>query len=214
MLRQWVGLGVLIFCFGLPEAHAVEDCGIPELLAPSEVDIASAKPRFEWNPVANAKRYRLWLESRLPEGRVLSTNDIQTTSTSWVPPAALTENRALLKVKLTAICDEDGANSEALPITPPFARFRINTSASCVLPTDPVVTLKAKGAEVSWAAIAGENYYELALFSGVEAKLAQKKEIRNTKFQLDPLPPGLWIISVRPRCPSGYGAYRSRVLSL
>lgn len=206
-------LGALVFCFGLSDIHAEEACDTPQLLSPSGIDIANAKPRFEWTTIADAKRYRLWLESRLPEGRVLFTHDIQTTSTYWIPPAALTETRALLKVKLTAICGEEAGN-DAMPVRPPFARFRIDTSVSCALPAAPVITLSGQGAEVSWSAVAGAEYYELSAYSGVEAQLARKSESRVTKFQFDRLSPGVWVIAVRPRCSSGYGAYRFRVLNL
>lgn len=194
--------------------QAQETCGTPEFLSPAVTDIANPRPPFEWSPVLNAKRYRLWLESRLPEGRVLSTYDIQTTLTHWIPPAALTETRALIKVKLTAICGEDGGNSEALPVNPPFARFRIDTSASCILQETPAVTLASQGAEINWPVVAGADYYELATYSGADAKLVHKNEVRNTRFRLEALTPGVWIISVRPHCLTGFGAYRFRVLNL
>lgn len=186
---------------------------MPVLISPAQVDIIDAKPRFEWTSVANAKRYRFWLESRLPEGRVLSTYDIQTPTTSWIPPAALTETRALLKVKLIAMCDER-ENNDATPVAPPFVRFRIDTSVGCVIPSAPIVSLVGQQADVSWPAVVGADYYELSTFFGYEAKFNRKNETRNTKFQLESLSSGVWTIAVRPHCPSGYGAYRFKVLNI
>ena len=210
---QW-GFSALVFCLALSDSQAQQTCGTPNLLSPAHTDITNAKPRLEWTPVAKAKHYRLWLESRAPEGRVLFTHDIQTAATYWTPPAALTETRALVKVKLTAICDGDGERADATPVSPPFTRFRIDTSANCVLPSDPRVTLAGSGADISWPGVAGADYYELSVFSGVEAKLARKNESRKTRFRLDALSPSVWMIGVRPHCPSGFGAYRFSVLNL
>ena len=210
---QW-GFSALVFCLALSDSQAQETCGTPSLLSPAQTDITNAKPRFEWTPVAKAKHYRLWLESRVPEGRVLFTHDIQTAATYWTPPAALTETRALIKVKLTAICDGDDERGEATPVSPPFTRFRIDTSASCVLAAAPAVTLAGQGAELSWPAVAGANYYELGTYSGVEGKLTRKNESRVTTFKLKDLAPGVWVIGVRPRCSTGFGAYRFSVLNL
>lgn len=211
--RQAPRIGVLLLCLSYLESHARETCATPVIISPAEVDITDAKPRFEWTSVANAKRYRFWLESRLPEGRVLSTHDIQTSATSWIPPAALTETRALLKVKLTAMCNE-GDNNGVTPIAPPFVRFRIDTSVGCVIPSAPMVSLVGQQADVSWPAVVGADYYELSIFFGDEAKLNRKNETRNTKFQLESLSPGVWTIAVRPHCPSGYGTYRFKVLNI
>ena len=208
------GFSALVFCVALSDSQAQQTCGTPSLLSPAQTDITNAKPRFEWTPVAKAKHYRLWLESRVPEGRVLFTHDIQTTATYWTPPAALTETRALVKMKLTAICDGDGERADATPVSPPFTRFRIDTSANCVLAAAPAVTLAGQGAELSWPAVAGANYYELATYSGVEGKLTRKNESRGTTFKLDAVAPGVWVIGVRPRCSTGFGAYRFSVLNL
>ena len=210
---QW-GVSALFFCLALSDSQAQEICGTPTLLSPAQTDIANAKPRFEWTPVAKAKHYRLWLESRVPEGRVLFTHDIQTAATYWTPPAALTETRALVKVKLTAICDGDDERDHTTPVSPPYTRFRIDTSASCVLAAAPSVTLAGQGAKLSWPAVAGANYYELATYSGVEGQLTQKNESPATTFKLDALAPGVWVIGVRPRCSTGFGAYRFSVLNL
>lgn len=211
--RQAPRVGVLLLCLSYLESHARETCATPVLISPAEVDITEAKPRFEWTSVANAKRYRFWLESRLPEGRVLSTHDIQIFATSWIPPTALAETRALLKVKLTAMCDE-GDNNDATPIAPPFVRFRIDTSVGCVIPAAPIVRLVGQQADVSWPAVAGADYYELSTFFGDEAKFDRKNETRNAKFLLESLSPGVWTIAVRPHCSSGYGVYRFKVLNI
>lgn len=211
--RQAPRIGVLLLCLSYIESYAQETCATPVLISPAQVDITDAKPRFEWTSVANAKRYSFWLESRLPEGRVLSTHDIQTSGTSWIPPAALTETRALLKVKLTAMCDE-GDNNDATPIAPPFVRFRIDTSGRCVIPTAPLVQFVGQQVDVSWLAVAGADYYELSTFFGDGAKFDRKNDTRNPRYLLASLSPGVWTIAVRPHCPSGYGAYRFKVLNI
>lgn len=171
-------LCALIICFGIFEVHAEEACDIPLILSPTHTDIGNAKPRFEWTQVANAKRYRLWLESRLPEGRVLMTHDIQTTSTNWTPPAALTETRALLKVKLFAICKEGNDENADMRVTAPFTRYRIDVSSSCILPTNPVVKVIDQHVEVNWPSVEGANYYELMAYSGIEATLVRRSKVK------------------------------------
>lgn len=204
----------IILCFGLIEVHAEETCGIPRILSPTQTTIENPIPRFEWTPVANAKRYRLWLESRIPEGRVLFTHDIQTTSTNWTPPTALTETRALLKIKITAICNEDNEKNIAIPADLPFIRFRIDASSKCTFPIEPIVTADSHEVDVHWPTLAGADFYEVSAYSGTEAKLVQRKETRSTRFQFESLLPGMWAISVRPHCPSGYGAYNFKVFNL
>lgn len=206
--------GVMTLCFCLADVHAIETCSTPIILSPTQTELGDARPRFEWAPVPHAKRYRLWIESRLPEGRLLFNHDIQTTATSWMPPAALTETRALINAKLFAICEEGDEDTAVKPITPPFMRYKIDVSGSCLLPVSPVVKFVDQHVEVTWLAVDGANYYELMVYSGIEAKLARKNETRDTKFQLHSLTPGVWIFSVRPRCSSGFGSYRTQVLNL
>lgn len=212
-------LCVLILCFCRIGVHAEETCGTPILISPARVDIGDVKPRFEWTPVENAKHYRLSLESRLPEGRFLSSYDIQTPGTYWSPPVALTENRALVKLKLLAVCELTAQKGAATPPDPLIASFKIDTgfkvdtNVSCVLSAPPIVTLVEQQAEVSWSAVAAADFYELSVFLGEENKLARKTETLSAKFQLEPLSAGVWAFAVRPHCPSGYGAYRFKVLT-
>ena len=204
----------MTLCLSLFDVHANETCSTPMILFPIQTDLGDARPRFEWAPVPHAKRYRLWLESRLPEGRLLFTHDIQTTATSWMPPTPLTDTRALVKAKLFAICEEGDENPVVKPIVQPFMRYKIDVSGSCLMPESPVVKLVDQHIEVTWPAVDGVNYYELMVYSGTEAKLTRKNETRDTKFQLQSLTPGVWVISVRPRCSSGFGPYRTKVLNL
>ena len=212
-------LFALILCFFRIDIHAEETCGTPILISPARVDLGDVKPRFEWTPVENAKHYRLWLESRLPEGRFLSTYDILTPTTNWSPPIALTESRALVKLKLLAVCDMTAQTSAATPVNPLIASFKIDTNfkadtnVSCVLSDPPIVTLVEQQAEVSWPAVAAADFYELSVFFGEKNKLARKTENLTEKFQLEPLSVGVWAFAVRPHCPSGYGAYRFKVLN-
>lgn len=207
-------LCAVTLCFYLVDVRANEACSSPTIFFPTQTALADARPRFEWAPVPQAKRYRLWLESRLPEGRILLTHDIQTTATNWMPPTPLTDTRALVKLKLFAICENGGADTEMKPVTPPFMRYTIDVSGSCLLPSTPLIKLSDKHLEVTWPTVNGASYYEVMVYSGTDAKLARKNETRDTKFQLQSLTPGVWVISVRPRCSSGFGSFRTQVLNL
>lgn len=206
--------GAMTICFGLGDIHANESCGTPIMLSPTQTDLGDARPRFEWAPVPQAKRYRLWLESRLPEGRLLFNHDIQTSATNWIPPTPLTETRALVKAKLFAICEEASEDTAVKPITAPFMRYKIDVSGNCVLPANPLIKFADQNIEVTWPSVSEANFYEVMLYSGTEAKLARKNETRDTKLQLQSLTPGVWVISVRPRCSTGFGSYRTQVINL
>ena len=212
-LLKW-GSCIFFLLLGAFDVYAQTVCGTPQILFPAQLKIEHAKPRFEWAPVENAKSYRLWLESRVPEGRVLSTHDIQTTATNWTPPSALTETRAFLKVKLIAICNEMSVDPIDVPAQPNFVRYTIDVSESCVITDSPVVKISNPYTEVSWPRVEGVEHYELMLFSGTDAKLFKKTETRNPHFQYEFLTPGVWTVSVRARCPSGYGAFRTKVMNL
>lgn len=208
-----VWASVIVLFSGPFEVYAQTVCGTPQILAPTQTNIDHAKPRFEWTSVENAKSYRLWLESRIPEGRVLSTHDIQTTATNWTAPSALTETQALLKIKLIAICDEMSDPND-IAAQPHFARYIVDVSESCVIAASPLAKVSNSFIDVSWPRVEGADHYELMLFSGTDAKLFKRLDTRDPQFQYERLKPGVWIVSVRARCPSGYGAFRTKVMSL
>lgn len=196
-------------------AFAGHECGIPPILQPrAGAVVTDAKPRIEWGAVVDATRYRLLVEARVPEGRVLSVHDLQTSATSWVAPQALTDRKANVKVKVLAVCGQQDRDEAAAAIDPPQLRFRIDVTGACTLSSDPVVRGDEQSKEVSWAPTPGAQSYELAVYSALNGRLLSRTETRQAGLRLAPLPPGAWVVGVHPRCAVGQGASRFAVVNV
>jgi hypothetical protein len=74
--------------------------------------------------VRDANAYRVRVQSRVPDGRVLAFHDSVVSTTEFVPPRPLAEHRAKVTVRLNAVC---GAETSAETVS----TFAIDTSALC-----------------------------------------------------------------------------------
>lgn len=201
-------IGVLLDCTPL-RAEAV--CGTPKLKIADHSTLASAKPQLEWDSVPGAVAYQLSVESRIPEGRTLATYDIRTESLNWLPPAALTDFRAVVKGTLSAICDQADGRTTRGPSTP--FRFYIDTGLLCGLRANPEINAKEGAIYAEWPAVDGAEYYEVTVFSATDGKVAKRQDVRATNVQLLQIVPATdaYVVSVRPRCSAGFGLHRFKV---
>lgn len=208
----WILISVGVLFIGTPLARAEAVCGTPKLKIADHSTLASAKPQLEWDSVPGAVAYQLSLESRVPEGRILATHDIRTESLNWLPPAALTDFRAVVKGNLGAICDQ--GNGLVTPAPPTPFRFYIDTSLLCGLRANPEITAKEGGIYAEWPAVDGAEYYEVTVFSATDGKVTKRQDVRATNVQLpQPVPAtDAYVVSVRPRCSTGFGLHRFKVL--
>jgi hypothetical protein len=105
-------------------ALAAADC------EPPRADIARAattlvtKPAIAWTPVQGATSYRVRIQSRIPNGRVLAQHDVVVNEPRFFPPQPLADHRAKVTVRLAAICGKE-ASAESV------SWFVIDASAAC-----------------------------------------------------------------------------------
>ena len=92
--------GVAVGSVGYAEEH----CPVVEMLEPAGGTIAESRPLFQWKPLPGVDRYRVRLQSRVPEGELLVSIDTLIEGTSFRPPRPLTSYRAIITVSITAAC--------------------------------------------------------------------------------------------------------------
>lgn len=194
-------------------ALALPECEQPTLVLPAKKLIADTRPRIEWTPIADAKFYRIWIESRVPEGRVLFAQDVQTTASFWQSPQPLTDHKANVRLKVQANCGSAVQDHEKLKQLE--TRFRIDASMTCIMPDHPFIKITQLGIELSWGAMSDARTYEVAVFpaQSVGSRVI-KAETARTSVRLERPATGIWTIGVRPRCANGYGAYRFQTLNV
>ena len=75
MKRLLVGRFAAALTQAMPGA-AAEPCAVAEIISPSQGSfVAQPRPPIEWRALPGVSRYRVQLESRVPEGRVLASID-------------------------------------------------------------------------------------------------------------------------------------------
>jgi hypothetical protein len=161
--------------------------------------IADARPVIAWGPLPGAKSYRVQLEARVPEGRMLATIDTVVSATTFSPPQPLTDYRAAVKVRVTAECPTAGF--DALREQP--AWFFVDTALACAAPTD--LRFDAATSTLEWRGGGAAQRYEVFVYAGAEGALKHRGEALASRAVL---PRGLksGVAAVRPRCANGYGA--------
>jgi hypothetical protein len=94
-------------------------CQSSGIVAPARGStVADARPVLTWLVIPGAIRYRVEIESRVPEGRILVSLDTQVSGTRFQPPQPLTDHRAAVKVRVTAGCPpDDGGRLRDQPAT-------------------------------------------------------------------------------------------------
>lgn len=187
----WLRMLGLAGCFMFNFAQAA--CATPTLISPSQIEISEASPRFEWSPVSDAHHYLVWLESRVPEGRVLMSEEFQTSATYLVPPRPLTTGKATVRIRVTAVCND---NTQATL----SARFRINEDKACGLKASPVVEPDNGQWKVHWEMLPLAQRYEIRVHSTEDGKPAFTRESTGTATRIGRLEPGVWLFAVQPVC--------------
>jgi hypothetical protein len=181
-----------------------DDCRIAEVATPARGEtIASARPGIEWRALSDVKRYRVQMESRIPEGRVLNRFDTVVSGTKFVPPTALADERAAVKVLVTAECSTAAQPS----VIEQPALFFIDLRASC--PAPAAVEVK-DGKRIAWGKVAGAQNYELAVYSAIDGRSLLQAETLDVAYPLNIQPPAY--VMLRARCGQAYSAPVYQVL--
>lgn len=193
----------VIASFVLAGNAYADSCRIAEVVAPTKGEtIASARPGIQWRALPGVERYRVQMESRMPEGRVLNRFDTVVVGTKFVPPAALTDERAAVKVLVTAEC---GAGKQPSVIEEP-ARFFIDLRHSC-----PAPSIVVEQGRVAWGKVAGAQRYEVAAYSVLDGRSVLQAETLDPSYRLPDIPQGGFVM-VRTRCADAYSVPVYQVL--
>ena len=174
-------------------------CEAPQGVLEDGTTIQQARPRLEWRAVQGASGYRVRLQSRVPNGRVVAASDTVVSTPAYLPPQPLTEQRAKVTVRVKAIC----AGEESVETV---SWFVIDTSAVCRLGE---VSLEARA--LRWEPVVGAKAYEVRSYRLEDGRLIASQETRTTEAKLE-LREGA-VVSVRPVCEGGLGEAVYRVVA-
>lgn len=194
----------VIFCLAgiglaLP-ALAKQPCADPTIISPAPQSTqSSVRPTISWQALAGASSYRLKLISREPEGRTFVTIDTLVSDTRFVPPQALSDGFALVKVSVTSQCPEGVA---PVPASSPEHRFLIDARSACAVSG---LVLESVERRVRWAATTDADRYEVFAYDPTDGRLLFKQET-STPSVLTPTPVASpVVVAVRARCGDVFG---------
>lgn len=195
-------------CASLPAGAATVACGAPALIAPDAPVVSDPRPRIAWAPHPGATAYRVTLTSRVPEGAQLAALDVQTETTSLLPAQPLAVDRALVRVRVTALCpagDPGQSGDERL--------FVIDATARCTL-SGPVA-IRRDGAQVSvgWHAAPAAGTVDVAVYSAADGRLLGQAEARGAEAKLDTATREPVVAVVRPRCAAIAGEWTASTVA-
>lgn len=173
--------------------HAQATCVAPSLVSPAQIEISEASPRIEWTPVGNASHYLVWLESRVPEGRVLVSEEFQTSATYLIPPRPLTTGKASVRIRVTAVCKDDTRSTLS-------ARLRIDGDRECKLKAVPMADVDNGQWKVHWEALASAQRYEIRVHAAEDGKPVFTREGNGTTMKIGRIEQGIWLLAVKPIC--------------
>ena len=185
-------------------AHA--QCPAPDFLEPAERVIVETRPRIAWSPVAGADSYAMRLLSRVPEGRVIASHDVSVAGTSFLPPAALADEKAKVTVSIAARCG-------GILSAPRATWFIVDATRRCASPGEVRLSLQDGRLEARWEPTQGADRYELRVHSPLDGRVLTTLEAREPRVMLDRSFPQASVLGVRPRCGNVYGEIAYRVLA-
>lgn len=200
---KWLPLLVLTGCVMCGTVQAA--CAPPTLVSPAQTEISESFPRFEWTPVSDVSHYLVWLESRVPEGRLLLSEDIQTSATYLIPPRPLTTGKATVRIRVTAVCKD---NTQAVL----SARFRIDADKECRLKAAPIAESENGKWRVRWENVPSAQRYEIRLHAADDGRPLLTSGSNGTTAELGQLDTGMWMLAVQPICKGLRGVNRWMVL--
>ena len=187
-------------CSAAP-ALAQVDCQAPSIIAPAMYQtVSDLRPAIRWAAVPGASSYRLVLTARKPEGGVIALIDTSVIGTGFVPPAALADSTAEVRLSIVATCDAIPSSS-AQPGLP--HRFYIDLRPTCRLPELPEVRAGQSGQgqrQLHWTRAVNADRCEVLGYAAFDGRLLLMHETRELRLDLPDQAGGVMAIVVRPRC--------------
>jgi hypothetical protein len=182
-----------IAAFAATAADYSDSCQPLPLLEPRESTIAQSRPTLKWQPLPGVQRYRVRLQSRVPEGELVASFDSVVAGSSFVPPRPLATHRAVVTVLVTASCEQAHQVGES-------GRFVIDTGLACRL--DPL--RQVPGGAWTWDRAPDAIEYEVFRYAMPGGKLMSRSVV--------PTPVSLsaesGMLAVRARCTYGFSDLR------
>src|SRR5687767_10787066 len=149
-------------------------CDTPRLEFPGG-ELSATQPRLTWTRVAQASAYRIRLQSRVPDGRVIAAHDTVVKAPEFLPPRPIAEHRAKVTVRLSALCGSE-TSAETM------SSFVIDTSPACRL-GGLEAALDAGKASVKWPALTGARNYEVRAYRLLDGRLLASRETREAGIE-------------------------------
>lgn len=175
-------------------------CGAVSITEPAEFQLSTARPQIAWLPVPGARAYRVKVDSRVPQGEKVFTLDTEVTSPSFLPASPLAEQRAKVRVEITPVC-------QAGPGTPALLQFYIDTSPACGQVADLRVEVDNGKRNLIWHGPSTATRYSLWVYTLDKGRLLAKAELREAPWELPEDLRGPAMVSLKPYCPPGQGAF-------
>ena len=185
-------------------------CTILPLLNPAPSGfISDARPAIKWRAAVPgapgaavavpAVQYRVMLEAREPEGRVLHTEDTLTTHPELIPALPLAETRAAVKVLIGVDCPDLAPRDLAAQA----AAFHIDVRPVCGR-VERLAFDRARR-QLTWQGAAPR--YEVRLFDATGARLLDAATVAAPALPIGALNGGGTLAAVRPQCGSSFGEF-------
>jgi hypothetical protein len=176
-------------------------CDTPQKVLPEDASaVTEGRPRLTWRIVDGATGYRVRMQSRVPEGRVIAAADTVVKTPTYLPPQPLADRHSKVTMRVNAICGKE-TSAETV------SWFLIDTTANCRLG-------EVKGstaASLAWEAVEGARNYEVRAHRLSDGLLLASLETRTPAAKLELREAA--VVSVRPACAGGSGEAVYRVLA-
>jgi hypothetical protein len=160
-----------------------------------------------WKEISGVGSYRVQIETRTPNGPIVSRVDHRASGTNFTPHSALAGGVAAAKVRITEDCrDQDAMSISEMP-----PAFFIDPLGGCASPHAVMVRDRPNGS-IAWAPSAGVVRTEIAVFSAIDGRVIQRDESVGRSHDLPAMNAGA-TIAVRSRCSDGFSRWVYRVLA-
>lgn len=171
---------ILLLCFvktALADTVGA-NCAAPEIVAPRSALLHESRPLIEWAKVPGGNQYRVQVRSQVPEGRVLATIDTLVKENRFVPPQPLVESRAIVTVKVVALCGP--VESE-----PSVKRFVLDVTRDCPVPSGTKVVAKEGKLLLVWNPQPVVEGYRVVLRSALNGAELERRETSDATASFD-----------------------------
>lgn len=177
-------------------------CDQPVIIVPGQhEDVVSAKPVIAWLPVNGATGYEIAVQSRIPEGEVVTQFMTMTADTKFISQTALSRDRAIVSAKVKARCGVASVSAESERI------FFIDVRGTCPLPSRLTSVPMGQFVKISWET--NPQFDEVEVRSFGSASMGPLERVARTQnfAQIAHLPDSASLVAVRGICRDADGGW-------